>query len=189
MEINKLINNSVQSNESFKSELNDKSELNNAFELNNILQKNTNMYNLLSTMVEIKGNYKFIASIYRKNELVLRFDYIVIGSYHKTKNVWIWADQSLTLPKSIIKQIKNIRNDLHTDFHDFDNDSFYNILHQFIDHDYFVLTTSDLKQCIFHIGTKLYNDTEQKYKIITFSRTNDIIDFFISKRILFSSLK
>lgn len=186
------INNSLESNNLFESDTFVKS--NDIFELNNTLQTNTNMYNLLSTMVEVKDNPKFIASIYRKNELVLRFEYIVIGSYHKIKNVWIWADQSLTLAKSIIKHIKNIRNDLHNSLRKSRNDvlsdsSFYKILHQFIDHDYFVLTTSDLQQCIFHIGLNLYNDTAHKYQIITFLRNNDIIDFFISKRILFSSLK
>jgi len=152
---------------------------NSSFTLNNILKSNINKYNLFFNTVKVKDVSKFIMSVYQHKTLILRFEYYILGSYNKTKNVWIWADQSQTLDKSIIMYVKNLR-DI------FRSDKTLSYEKYFIDHDYYVLSTIKLMKCMSDIGVKLFNDYQ--YQIVTFLRTDDIIDFYISKRILFERI-
>lgn len=150
-----------------------------SFTLNNTLKSNINKYNLFFNTVKVKDVSKFIMSVYQDKILILRFEYYILGSYNKTKNVWIWADQSHTLDKSIIVYVKNLRDKFRSD---------KTLLYEkhFIDHDYYVLSTMKLMKCIFDIGVKLFNN--DKYQIVTFLRTDDIVDFYVSKQILFERI-
>ena len=151
---------------------------NNAFALNNILKTDINKYELLFNTVDVNESSKFILSAYQNSLLVLRFEYLILGSYNKSRNVWIWADLSFTLNKSIVSHVKNIRINLQ-------NNIELTSERTFIEHDYSVLPTTILMGYIVHIGNKLFTDSESKYQIVTFSHSDDIIDFYVSKRILF----
>lgn len=152
---------------------------NNAFMINNTLRGDINKYKIFFNVVKAKEMPKFIISIYQTEILIFRSEYSILGSYDKTKNVWIWADQSLTLDKSLVQYVKDLRCD-------FRNDTTLLQLKHFIDHDYYVLPTAKLINYIFHIGNKLF--IENKYQLVTFLRNDDIIDFYIFKRILFERL-
>jgi hypothetical protein len=160
--------------------LNDDNIGHKAFSLNNTLKSTTNKYELLFNSVKINNKTKFIASVYRLENLILRFEYIIMGSYHKTKNVWIWADMSDTLDKNLKTYIRHQRDNLRNNLN---NDPKLLYEKHFIDNDYYVLPTTKLINCIFHIGVKLF--TDKKNQIVTFSRNDDIIDFYISNQILF----
>lgn len=152
---------------------------NNAFALNNTLESDINNYNLIFNVVNVNEIPKFIISVYKNGSLTLRFEYLILGTYHKIKNVWIWADQSLTLDKSMVQNIKDMRNN-------FRNDTNLSREKHFIDHDYYVLPTTKLINYMYQIGKKLF--TDNTYQIVTFLRNDGIVDFYISKRILFENI-
>lgn len=147
-----------------------------AFILNNVINNSINRYNLLFNTVKVNDRLKFIASMYFQETLVLRFEYNILGTYHKTKNVWMWADQSVTVNKSIVKCVGNLRDKYR---HKFKHTSF-------IDRDYNVFPTLELTQYIIDIGTVFFNDDGKQ--IVTFLRNDDFIDFYIVKHIIFESL-
>jgi len=153
-----------------------------AFVLNNILNNatnnRTNKYGLLFNSVKVKDKTKFIASVYSRETLVLRFEYDILGTYHKTKNVWLWADQSVTVNKSIVKHVEDLR----------DNYRLRKLKHiSFITQNYSVLPTLDLLQNMSDIG-KVLLDVDKRSQIVTFLRNDDFVDFYIVKDIIFESL-
>lgn len=151
-----------------------------AFKLNNILETHKNIYQLVCYNTKIKDQNKFVASLYHKDELMLRFEYIIIGSYHKSKNVWIWSDQSLTLNKTIIEQVKDIR----LKFYDINGTS--EEIKIFCKNNYSVIPSISFCKIIAMIALDIFNTNSQR--IITLTRSDEMIDVYIVKRIMFEKI-
>ena len=152
---------------------------NDAFRLNNILEPQKNTYQLVCYSTRIKDQSKFVASLYHKDDLLLRFEYIILGSYHKNKNVWIWADQSLTLNKTIIEQVKDIR------LSSYDVSMSEDIIN-FYKNNYSVVPTNLFCNIISTIAVQQFKHNTQH--IITLMRGDEMIDIFIVKRIIFEKI-
>lgn len=73
-----------------------------------------NRYDKMSVYFDTidKDNAIFLISIYDNNNLILRAEYIYIGTFSSSDNLWIWGDQSFTLDKSMISKISKIRKHL-----------------------------------------------------------------------------
>lgn len=150
-----------------------------AFKLNNILEPYKNAYQLVCYSSKIKDQIKFVASLYHNDQLLLRFEYIILGSYNKNKNVWMWADKSLTLNKSIIEQVKDIRLSSYDDTHSDDIKNFYK-------NNYSVIPTNLFCDIISAMALNYFKKKMQR--IITLIRGDELIDIFIVKRIMFEKV-
>jgi hypothetical protein len=155
-----------------------------AIKLNNVLERYSHTYRRVSHTIIIKKQIKFVLSLYHKHELLLRFEYIILGSYHKNKNVWIWADQSLTLNKTIVNQVKDFRSTFYETFNNFENHDMKN----FFDNKYIVLPTNTFREIISKIAIDLFKKNKQYIIILDSNDYNDKIDILVVKRIIFEKI-
>jgi hypothetical protein len=114
---------------------------------------------------------KYIMSLYNKTNLIIRGEYILLGSYSTVKNFWIWSDQSFTLDKSMVKDVKNIRTNLL-------NENSNNEISSFIKKNYTIITLSEIK-CNCNILDKLL-----KSNIVLYNTSDEIIDVILITKIL-----
>lgn len=148
--------------------------------LNNKLSSWNRYYRFFSESVHIKEQKKFIGSLYRSDTLILRFEYAIVGSYNKSKNMWIWASLSLTLDKPLIDEVLKIRklgNQHRVKFTDLTN---------LIDQDYSIVPTQDVVKFISTLSLILFDEANQQ--IITLQADDDKIDVYVVKRILFENI-
>ena len=119
-------------------------------EFNNMLINKYKSVNVYFNIIYIyRKNKKYIISLYNNdNKLLLRGEYILLGSYKRAKNFWIWGDQSFTLDKSMVYDISNMRKNLLN--RKIDND--------FIKNNYTVITTNDFNNNCKILDTLLKGD-------------------------------
>jgi len=144
------------------------------------LETHKNTYQLICYSTKIKDQTKFVASLYHKDDLMLRFEYIIMGSYHKSKNVWGWSDQSLTLNKTIIEQVKDLRLKLY------DNTNIDNVIKNFCKNNQLVIPTKSFCEIISTIALDIFKT--HSYKFITLTRSDEMIDVYVVKRIIFEKI-
>lgn len=77
-----------------------------------LLNEYENFVIITESMNSETDDSRYIASIYCDEKLLLKGDYIYIGSFSKSKNVWIWADKSMVLDKNMVNIIKKKREKL-----------------------------------------------------------------------------
>src|SRR5579872_20044 len=133
-------------------------------ELNNKLISIYKSYAIYSQDVRVRNEKKFIGSIYHEDELLLRFEYIVLGSYSKDMNVWIWADQSMSFNRNTKKEVGNYRTVLSQNITD-EN------LKKFVNTNYSVLASLDLCKNLYYVSLMI-SENNKGYCVLTSSRGN-----------------
>ena len=172
-------------------QINDK--INKSIELNNLLLKLHKSYSMYCQDFIINNKIKFIGSIIDNDILLLRIEYIILGSFSKTKNVWIWADQS----QSINKKTKNIISDLRTEIiqiinsieyktSNLDSDLIKKLQNFCVEH-YLVMSISELSSYLYYISIII--STKNKESIFLTTTRGNIIDVLIVQQILFNNIK
>jgi hypothetical protein len=149
----------------------------NVFTLNNALNKTTFFYKIMSNVVNINKQTKIIGSIYNNNNtLVLKINYIILGSYDTHKNIWIWGSNTTVLNKEFITENKQIRNYLHDIVHN----------KEFIKTNISVITYSSFVELLQLLSLILYN--WKQYILITLKKTHNITHVYLVKNILYESI-
>jgi hypothetical protein len=135
--------------------------------LNNALKSNITNYKIQSEYVKINNQIKFIGNVYDNNDTFkLKIEYIILGSYDTSNNMWIWATKSHILNNTIINEIKQIRE--------------YCLLES---KEYFsIMPYITFYSNILSIAMNVYK--QQSYNLITFKR-HKFIDIYIVKNILY----
>src|SRR5271156_3310286 len=82
------------------------------FDLNNKFVKYYPSCEITSHDYMTKGAKKFLGMLSKDSLTLLAAEYIMLGTYTKEKNVWVWADMSVTMDKSMCREIKSIRSKL-----------------------------------------------------------------------------
>jgi hypothetical protein len=155
-------NNDVNNNTSCKLDLNTK------------LEKYLPLTFIPSIIGDIKK--KFITTLYDANGIIMRGEFIIIGSYSKEKNVWIWSDQSPVLHKKMVKAVIDLR---ATIINNMSNVSKHDLIifKQFIETPYSIMPISTLfdNLCMLEtfVGQKIITDISY-----------DIMDVYIITNIL-----
>lgn len=168
-------------------------EINHSTELNNKLLKLYKSYVMYSQDVVVRDEKKFIGSIYDNETVVLRIDYIVLGSFSKDKNVWIWADQSQSINKSTKITVSNLRTTISETIgstgdivSNLDKDLIEK-LKNFTSVNYLVLSTSELCRYLNYISTII--STKIKGSVLLTTERGGNIDVLVVKKILFNNIK
>ncbi|AYV77419.1 MAG: hypothetical protein Dasosvirus2_15 [Dasosvirus sp.] len=94
-------------------------------------------YNILFDQISANDQSKYILTIVTDNNILIRSEYILIGSYIPSKNIWSWADNSLTLCHSMLEKTTLLRQSLL--------DKNNNDIKQFVKTDLSVYSTDTLK--------------------------------------------
>jgi len=154
-----------------------------SLKLNNKLIKQFEPLHVYSKDVRIKDEKKFIISFYDKHDkLVLRAIYTVLGSFSKEKNVWVWANTSITINVPMKKEISHLRQIFSSVLK---NEK----IKQFVQNDHSILPTIELFNNLSYLSlimTIYPNDNFTKmktYSLVTLAQEN-IINVFIIKKIL-----
>ncbi len=154
------------------------------------LTENYKPYKIISDVVEINNERKFVATIYYDEEVIMRAEHWILGSYSYDKNLWIWGDQSNVLEKNMCKKISTLREQLLNGSLKFD-DTFTT----FLKNNYSIVTTSDIYEKLSSLKTLLSKFSHEK--IITVNKNRDIITtmgrkiihVFVLERILSDNMK
>lgn len=99
---------------------------------------------------------------------------MIIGTYVKSKNLWIWSPESQTLNKSILTSVVTIKDQLLLDKN-------CDHLKKFITMLYYVASTNVFVNILTIIAKVIYN-VSQKQIITTATRGNDFIDIMIVEK-------
>ena len=178
MELNRSIDFDKKDNNDDKSNLKSFDHL----ALNNKLIKNygATHIQLMPKCVKIKNEKKFLGFFYYSDKLLIIATYTIIGTFSPERNVWVWADQSMTLDRAMTKEVSELRRQL-MDENDskVKNDKF----REFVKSDYIVLPTSDFCNYMITLGdVVIQSDTvKNKYSILTLLYKNMIYILFIKK--------
>lgn len=154
------------------------------------LSENYKPYKIISDSVEINAEPKFVATIYHDDEIILRAEHWLLGSYSHEKNLWIWGDQSNVLEKNMCKKISNLRKQLPNNITE-PNETFI----AFLKNDYSVMTTSDIYEKLSFLKTLLINFSYgniffiNKNRDIVTSMGRKIMHVFVLERILSDNMK
>lgn len=84
-------------------------------DLHNDLIKLYNKYSIESDGIKINNAYRYVFDVIAKNKLIISGSHIVMGSYDRVKNVFIWGNKSATLDKSMVIEIEDARSKLNSD--------------------------------------------------------------------------
>lgn len=133
---------------------------------NNALKSNITDYKIQSEYVKINNQINFIGNVYDNEEFKLKMDYIILGSYDTSNNMWIWATKSHILNITIINEIKQIRE--------------YSLLES--KEEFLIIPYITFYSNILSLAMNVYK--QQSYNLITFKR-NKIIDIYVVKKILY----
>ncbi|VBB18091.1 hypothetical protein YASMINEVIRUS_554 [Yasminevirus sp. GU-2018] len=144
--------------------------------LNTDISSWSTMYGFFSERVTFNDKNKFIGSLYYGEALALRFEYTIIGTYNKSKNVWIWASESLTLDRSLIEHCNTLRESLRSDKR-------CSEFKQLIDSSYTVMPTQNVTNVLATFADVLYESANTR--VIT-RPTEENIDVYAVKKIIFS---
>lgn len=154
------------------------------------LTENYKPYKIISDIAEINKERKFVATIYHNDEIILRAEYWVLGSYSNDKNLWVWGDQSNVLEKNMCEKIKILREQLTNGTMKYD-DTFM----AFLKNNYSVMTTSDVYEKLSLLKTILLNFShhdmikQNTQRDIITSMGRKIVHMFVLERILSDNMK
>lgn len=124
-------------------------------------------------------------SILHDNNVLIRAKYLILGSYSSNKNIWLWADSSPTLDKTIIKNIQDFKNDISLKNIDKNLRNFVESRPQILESDNImvnILPTHTLLDMIDMIGHI------QNVNIINYSLSNNKTAFVVIEKIVFENL-
>lgn len=144
---------------------------------NDTIKNKYNFFKNYFDIIDINGkNKKYIISLYNGDNLFLRSEYIYIGTYSRSKNFWIWSDQSFTLDKSMKHEISNIRKKLL-------QDKLEHNVNSFIEKNYTIITSIELYDIC-----KIF-DNVLNGNILYINEPGDIIDIILITKILHNNIK
>ena len=153
---------------------------NHSFDINNQLLNEIKSYKFYSKNIIIRGQKKYIGSIYDNDNIILRVDYLVFGSFSKEKNVWIWSNISQIIDNYTKEYITKIRSYIFNNIKKpYDEDIITNIK-KFSSDDYSIITTSKLCENLGYISDIISNITNNNI-FLTIERNNNIDILFINK--------
>lgn len=120
---------------------------------------------LMPKCVKIKNEKKFLGFFYYNDKLLIIATYTIIGTFAPEHNVWIWADKSMTLDRSMIKEVSELRRHLDEGEINTKNETFG----EFVKSDYTVLSTSDFCRNVIILGDMIVQSDVEKnrYSILT----------------------
>lgn len=147
-----------------------------SIKLNNILNASTKIYDFKKDAIVMNDKKKFIMTIYSNLKSVCKLEYFIIGTFDRSKNVWIWATESTTLNKSLVDKAKELRKAIRTDelFLDFKR----------FNSKYLVTLTDDLNRWLTNMAHHLKKQNKQ---ILTLKRGEQYIDAYVIENIIYSS--
>jgi len=148
-------------------------------DFNNNIHNKYKSFQIYFDIVNIyRKDKRFILSIYDNagKKLILRSEYILLGSFSKIKNFWIWSDQSFTLDKTMVNKGKNIRNNLL-------NKNINEEVKNFIRKNYTIISTIEILNNFKLIDTILKNN------ILFYDINNDISDVILITKILHNNIE
>lgn len=154
--------------------------INSLFELNNKFVKNYPFCDLLSNDYVTNGVKKFLGMFTKNGTTLLAAEYIFLGTYTKEKNIWIWADTSVTIDKSMKKEISSIRSKLIDAIVTLGN-SQNNSLKLFVENDYTILHTDSIIETLSEMMSVLSDIS--KAVIIT-NGFRQMVDVMLIKRVI-----
>jgi hypothetical protein len=153
---------------------------NHSFDINNNLLKENKAYRFNSKNINIRGQKKYIGSLYDDDDIILRVDYLIFGSFSKDKNVWIWSNMSEITDNYTKEYISNIRSYILNNItKKYDKDTIIK-LKKFSSNDYSVITTIKLCEYLGYISEIISNITNNNI-FLTIERNNNIDILFINK--------
>ena len=141
---------------------------------NAILLKKYKPYGIFSEAIIAQDKKNFIATVYHGNKILLKFKYVLLGSYSKENNLWIWADQSIVLDKTMLESTKKLKEQIS-------HSNIIENLRKFLK-PYTVLPMNDLYD---HV-TAIEKITQ--HKIISTTPEAMIMSFFLIKKILVDNI-
>ena len=146
-----------------------------SMKLNKKLLTDYKPYHMISDVIQIRNKNKFVANIVHDDKIILKVKYVLLGSYSKNKNFWIWLDQSFVIHKEMIKMIGKLRAKIKTK-------NITDNTRKFVSDNYCILPSIDLYNHLSIIEETINNDviTVQDYS------GGDNIIVFVVKRILFN---
>jgi hypothetical protein len=166
------------------------------FELNNKIIKQYGALQMISYDVFIKKEKKFIASFYYNDVLLLRAIYSIMGSFSKEKNVWFWANRSITLNEPMKNELVRLRTNLVNLLSNKTNNSREETLlnekiKKFVQSDYSILSTDEACNILSLLSLIITADDffeMNGYSILTIER-NSIVEVLIIKKVLTNNMK
>lgn len=153
-----------------------------ALEFNNELRSWKKEYRCFSERVNINEQNKFIASLYENEDLVFRFEYIIMGTYNKEKNIWIWASESQTLDRSLVERINALKDKMR-----FNKECEHQ--KHFIDEAYTVIPTDAIKNVLAKFAVAVYTMSSKQNQLLTLLSPKNIdnVDVYVVNRVLFEN--
>lgn len=140
--------------------------------INNVLKSNITKYKIKSDYISINNQNKLIGYVYNDNINVLKMEYIILGSYDTTKNIWLWASKSYILNNIFIDE--NIQIRIYCSKH-------INAIKDEIS----IIAYPNFVDTILSLAKLMYE--WKHYYLITFKR-DTIIDIYIIKNILYECI-
>lgn len=155
------------------------------FDLNNKFVKYYPYCEITSHDYVTKGTKKFLGMLSKNGVTLLAAEYIILGSYTKEKNVWVWADMSITMDKSMSGEIKSIRSKLLENIkNESDESDESQTLKSFIEKNYSVFPTTKIISILSNVMEILANITNS---IMLTNEYRDIVDVLLIKRVIHDS--
>jgi hypothetical protein len=152
------------------------------FDLNNKFVKYYPYCEMTSHDYVTKGVKKFLGMLSKDGITLLAAEYIMLGTYTREKNVWVWADMSVTMDKSMSKEIKSLRSKLlETIKNDTNETDEIKGVKSFIENNYTVLPTQKVVSILGNIMKVLTDITKS---IILTNGFRDIVDVLLIKRVI-----
>ena len=143
-------------------------------ELYNKLISKYKTFTAYSDTLEIRDTKKYIISLYKEEDILIRGEFMILGSYSSQKNIWIWGDQSMVLDKTMIENIKNIRLKILSD-------NLPKNTRVFVDNNYDVMPTSVLMDHL-EVISRLIKGS------IVVTQSQDIRDIVLIKNIIHDNM-
>lgn len=135
-----------------------------------------------SNYYKVNNIKKFFGIMTKGGKSILAIEYIFLGTYTTEKNIWAWADMSVTIDKNMKTEISELRSKLLQNINKLTkNTTVNNKIKPFVENDYTVLPTMEIIKIISELMIFLYDIT--KYTILT-NGSRDMIDVILIKRII-----
>ena len=132
-------------------------------------------YQILYNEIELKDKKKFIFTVVKNNNALLRGEFTVLGSYSLKRNVWIWANSSKTLDKSMVNDVLKLRDNIATS-------NVSSKLKKFINSNYSVVPQLSLDSFFEDIASQLN-------KNILFKTEQDMYTIILINKIIYNNME
>jgi len=163
--------------------------INESIDINNEIISKFKSYIMYSYDVKIRDEKKFIGSIIVNENVILRIEYVICGSFSKDKNIWIWSDKSQSINNKSRILIRELRSSLIQTLANNNElkDEIKSELKNFCSSDYSIIPTLDLVKYLFYMSSMI-SKVIKNSNMLTITR-DSYIDFLIIKKILYNGIE